>query len=72
MTAAVLGACAQPDNEKADWGLGHGFYGQQQTQAIDWMLDFLNAEEQKAATEDEPQDDGADANVISARENVKK
>lgn len=46
-------------------GAGHGFYGQQQTQAIDWMLDFLNAEEQKAAAEDEPQDDGADANVIS-------
>ncbi len=36
------------------------------------MLDFLNAEEQKAAAEDEPQDDGADANVISARENVEK
>lgn len=47
-------------------GAGHGFYGQQQTQAIDWMLDFLNTEEQKAAVEDELQDEGADANVISA------
>ena len=46
-------------------GAGHGFYGQQQTQAIDWMLDFLNTEEQKAAAETEPQDEGADANVIS-------
>ena len=30
------------------------------------MLDFLNTEEQKAAAEAEPQDEGADANVISA------
>ena len=30
------------------------------------MLDFLNTEEQKAAAEAEPQDEGADANIISA------
>ena len=45
-------------------GAGHGFSGSQQTQAIEWMLDFLNTEEQKAAAEDEPQDDEDDATGI--------
>lgn len=39
-------------------GAGHGFYGSQQTQAIGWILDFLNGQEQKAAGGDDPQDDG--------------
>ena len=45
-------------------GAGHGFYGSQQTQAVQWTLDFLNQEEEKVVDEADVQT-GEDANIIN-------
>ena len=45
-------------------GAGHGFYGSQQTQAIGWILDFLNGQEQKATDNEQQGDD--QTNTINA------
>ena len=48
-------------------GAGHGFYGSQQTQAVQWTLDFLNAQEQKSA-DSNPQADPSDMINADIRE----
>ena len=48
-------------------GAGHGFSGSQQTQAMQWTLDFMNAQEQKT-TETNPQNDPSDMINADIRE----
>ena len=45
-------------------GAGHGFSGSQQTQAVQWTLDFLNQEEEIVVDEADVQT-GEDANIIN-------
>lgn len=43
-------------------GAGHGFYGSQATQALNWALEFLSEQEKNAGT----QENGNSSNIIAA------